>query len=135
MDQMLNMILTILPGILIAIISGSIGYLVGLIKTFRDGKQKAYSELLPPILKMAYDPKSEQDEKEFNSALAKLWLYGSKEVVKNMEVAISIIHDNSRGSLTAALQKAVISMRQDIQLYFWQRLKDEDVKFLYTKLK
>lgn len=135
MDQMLNMILTILPGILIAIISGTIGYLVGLIKTFRDGKQKAYSELLPPILKMAYDPKSEQDEKEFSAALAKLWLYGSKDVVENMKFAISIINDSRRGNSTEALQKAVISMRKDIQPFFWQRLKYEDVKFLYTKLK
>ncbi|GJQ32530.1 MAG: hypothetical protein HBSAPP04_13690 [Ignavibacteriaceae bacterium] len=132
---MLNVILTVLPGILIAIISGSIGYLVGLIKTFRDGKQKAYSELLPPILKMAYDPKSEQDEKEFSAALAKLWLYGSKDVVENMKFAISIINDSRRGNSTEALQKAVISMRKDIQPFFWQRLKDEDVKFLYTKLK
>lgn len=135
MEQMLNVILTVLPGILIAIISGSIGYLVGLIKTFRDGKQKAYSELLPPILKMAYDPKSEQDEKEFSAALAKLWLYGSKDVVENMKFAISIINDSRRGNSTEALQKAVISMRKDIQPFFWQRLKDEDVKFLYTKLK
>lgn len=33
-----------------------IGFYVGLAKPFREQKQKAYGEILPPVVKMASDP-------------------------------------------------------------------------------
>lgn len=135
MDQTFEFIRSNLFNIILAIFSGIVGYYIGLAKTFYEGKQKAYSELLPPILRMAFNGESIQDEKDFNSALAKLWLYGSKDVTKKMDTVIGIIHDKSRGNLVSAAQIAVIAMRQDIQLACMQRLKPEDVNHLYTELK
>ncbi len=115
------------------IFSGVIGYFVGVAKAFREGKQKAYVELLPPILKMAYRSK-EANEGEFSEALSKLWLYGSKKVAKKMDHALYIAHDPKRGDMTKALQEAIVEMRKDIQIFCWQRLKPEDVKHLFTRI-
>jgi len=96
-----------------AVLTGIIGYVVGTAKTFREEKQKAYGEILPPILKAAYNPES-LDEKEFNKALCKLWLYGSKNVTRTMEHALEILHNPSKGNITRALQETIVAMRKDI---------------------
>ena len=116
------------------IISGIIGYVVGTVKSFREEKQKAYGEILPPILKMVYHPQDETDEKEFGRALSKLWLYGNKKVTKKMDRAVSILHNHSRGNIGEALQEAVVEMRKDIQIWSWQMLETNDVKHLYTRI-
>jgi hypothetical protein len=77
------------------IFSGILGYFVGAIKSFREEKQKAYGEIIPPILKMAYNPQDTIDEKEYSRALSKLWLYGSKKVTQKMEKALEIMHNPS----------------------------------------
>ena len=119
--------------ILIPLISILFGYWVGRIRSFREQKQKIYLELLPPILQMGYDPKSANEE-EFSRALSKLWLYGSKDVTKKMERAVSILHKPSRGNLTEAFQNAVVSMRNDLQVWPWQKIEPKDVNHLYTKI-
>lgn len=116
-----------------AVVSGFVGYLVGVAKTFREGKQKAYVELLPPIIKMAYRSK-EVNEGEFCEALSKLWLYGSKKVAKKMDHALYIAHDPKRGDMAKALKEAIVEIREDIQIHCWQQLKPEDVNHLFTRI-
>lgn len=122
----------ILPFIYI-IVSAFIGYLFGSARSFRDEKQKAYSELLPPILKMAYDP-DVKDEAEFSKGLCKLWLYGSRAVTQKVEEALSILHNPEKGNATEFFQKAIVAMRDDIQILPWQKIKPKDVNHLYTKI-
>jgi hypothetical protein len=124
----------VLWSIVLIVLSGIIGYFVGAIKSFREEKQKAYGEIIPPILKMAYNPQDMKDEQDYSKALGKLWLYGSKGVAQKMEAALKIMHDPSKGNVTKALQEAVVEMRKDIQLWPWQKLKPEDVNHLYTRI-
>lgn len=109
------------------------GYFVGVAKTFREEKQKAYEEILPVVLKVAYNPE-QKDEEGFGKALSKLWLYGSKEVANKMDEAVSILHDPKRGNITEALQEAVAEMRRDIQILPWQKIEPKKVKHLYSKI-
>ena len=126
----LNQILLI---IISTVIGGLIGYFVGIARAFREEKQKAYGEILPTIIRVAYNA-NRKDEEEFGKALGKLWLYGSKKVAVKMDIAVSILHDSTRGDKTKALQEAVAEMRKDIQVMPWQRLRPEDVKHLYSRL-
>lgn len=120
------------------LITALAGYWIGSIKHFSEEKQKAYRELLPPIIKFAYDRK-EGDEIEFHKALTKLWLYASKSVAQKMENALSIIHDG--GNPTPALQETIADMRKDIQrfpllpIWPWQKLEPKDINHIYTKIK
>lgn len=119
--------------VLFVLFSGVVGYVVGTLKSFREEKQRAYAEILPPILQMAYHP-SKADEREFSKALSKLWLYANKKVTKKMDDALYILHDHSRGDLPTALQEVVAEMRKDIQILPWQKVKPEDVNHLYTRI-
>jgi hypothetical protein len=114
------------------ILSGAIGYIVGTMKSFREAKHRAYFEILPPILKLAYHPEA-ADEKAYCEALSKLWLYGSKKVALKMEDALEAIH-RGKGNVTELLQKAVVEMRCDIQIATWQKLRPKDVNHLYTRI-
>lgn len=114
------------------LIAGFIGWMVGNIKSFRDEKLKAYGEIFPPILKMAFNPKDTIDEKEYSKALANLWLYGSKKVTRKVEKALLIMHDPKKGNLMESLQNAVVEMRSDIQIFPWEDLNPEDVNHLYS---
>lgn len=119
----------------VALFSGLIGYGVGVLKAFREYRQKVYQEILLPILTMAYKTKrGEQDERDFNQSLAKLWLYANKDVARKTDRAVSILHNSSRGNLGEALQDAVAAMRQDVQIWPWQKLDPSEVKHLYTQL-
>ena len=121
--------------ICLILLSAVIGYFFGLAKSFREGKQKAYIEILLPILKMTFHPASEEDEKEFSKALTKLWLYGNKTVTRKMENALSILHHPEGGAeIKKALQEAVVEMRKDIQILPWQTIEPEEVKHLYTRI-
>jgi hypothetical protein len=82
---------------------------------------------------VAYHPEAE-DEGEFNKALGKLWLYGSRSVALKMDYAISIMIKGSRGNITTALQEAVVEMRKDIQLPYVRRVKPQEVKHIYSRI-
>ncbi len=130
------------------IIAAMLAYAVGRAISFREAKQKAYAELLPPILKLAYRKvwkgDAELDERrrhetELCKALIKLWLYGSKNVAKAMDHAVYILQDrNERNktphNITKALQNAIAKMRADIQILPWQKLKPEEIEHIYTWL-
>lgn len=118
-------------GILIAAMAG---YIVGSFKAFREAKQKAYQELLPPILKLAFRSR-DVNETEYCEALCKLWLYANKKVAKKMERALFIAHDPQRGNMIEALQEVIVEMRKDIQLFSFQRLKANEVQHLFTRIR
>lgn len=107
---MSNIIITIL----VAFATALIGYYLGTLKFFRENKLKAYKEILPPIISAAYNPQGNADEKEFNTALALLWLYSSKDVAVSMDKAVSIIVDPRRGNFQQAVQESIVKMRYDI---------------------
>jgi len=125
--------MNILGQMLFIVIGGFVGYLLGIAKTFREQKQKAYEEILPIILKVAYHPEK-KDEEKFGKALSKLWLYGNKKVASKMKRAVSILHDPTRGNITKALQETVAEMRKDLQVLPWQKIKPEEVKQLYSRI-
>jgi hypothetical protein len=122
-----------IPGAIVAVVTAFAGYYAGRLKTFREGKQKAYEEIIPGILKVAYHAES-KDEVEFNKALSKLWLYGSRKVALKMDHAISIMHSPQCGDLTAALQDAVAEMRKDIQPPYARRVGAQEVKHIYSRI-
>ena len=124
----------IIISVLSILLSGIVGYLVGSVKSFREEKQKAYGELLPPIVRMAYNP-TPDDEKEFNKALSKLWLYANREVAFKVDRVASILVDSKRGDRTEAIQEAIVAMRSDIH-HKWPfaKIKPEDVKHLYMRI-
>jgi len=125
----------VLLGIFLVVLSGLIGYGVGVLKAFREYKQKVYQEILVPILRMVYkSDRGEQEERDFNQSLAKLWLYANKDVARKTDKAVSILHKPSRGNLGEALQEAVAAMRRDIQIWPWQKIDPSEVKHLYTQL-
>ena len=125
--------MNLLVVILTAIFTGIIGYFAGACKAFREAKQKAYQEILPPIVKMAYRSK-QADEGDFCEALSKLWLYGSKTITKKMDDALYIVHDPTKGNISTALQKVIAEMRKDIQIVPWQTLKPDDVGHIFTRI-
>jgi hypothetical protein len=120
--------------VVVPLITGLIGYFVGRCKAFREAKQKAYQEMLPPIIKMAF--RSQQaDEGQLCEALVKLWLYGSKTVTRKVDHVLYIAHDHRRGNVTKALQEAIIKMRKDIQIWPWQKLKPDEVQHIFTRIR
>lgn len=117
--------------VFIVVFSAIAGFVFGRARDFRKAKQTAYVELLPVILKFAYN-RVKGDEEAYTAALARMWLYGSKQAALSMDHALGIIHE--KGDVTRALQLAVADMRKDIQLWPWQHLNPKDVQHLYTRI-
>ena len=112
--------------------SALVGYFFGAAKAFREQKVKAHEEILPPIIKAAFEPE-QSDQPDFNRALLKLWLFASKKVALKMDHALSVLVHPQKGDRAKALQEAIVEMRADIQFLGRQRLKPEDVSHFYTK--
>ncbi|MBW2075780.1 MAG: hypothetical protein JRI58_13735 [Deltaproteobacteria bacterium] len=122
--------------VLSILFSAMVGYLVGAVKSFRDEKQKAYGEILPPIVRMAYTSTlTQDDEKDFNKALAKLWLYANRDVAFKVDRVASILVDPSRGNKTEAIQQAIVAIRKDIH-HKWpfSNIKPDEVAHLYMRI-
>lgn len=119
--------------LLAAYVTALIGYYFGRVRYFREEKQRIYTEVLPVLVKWAYDP-SERDNKEFNSALARIWLYANKDVAKSADKVVAQLLKSSPGNATKTLQQTIVAMRRDIQPFYWQRLKAEDVQHLYLRV-
>ena len=114
--------------------SAVIGYFFGTAKAFREQKLRAYEEILPPIVKAAFDP-LKSEESDFNKAVIKLWLFSSRNVALKMDDALSIYVNPERGNLANALQQAIAEMRSDIQ-FFWlknwrKKVRPEEVRHFY----
>jgi hypothetical protein len=118
------------------IFSGFVGYVFGAAKTFREQKLRAYEEILPVFIRVAFEPGT-PDEAEFNKATIKAWLFASKKVTRKMDRAISILVKPDRGNAMEALQETIAEMRSDIQFCRWrrwQKIKPSEVNHFYTKL-
>jgi hypothetical protein len=122
-----KVVLILLP----ILFSALVGYALGAAKAFRDAKLKAYEEILPPIVKVAFEP-DKSDQPDFNKALLKLWLFASRKVALKMDHALSILVKPERGDAKRALQQAIAEMRADIQFLRWQRVEPEEVSHFYT---
>ncbi|OGP73162.1 MAG: hypothetical protein A2V86_14780 [Deltaproteobacteria bacterium RBG_16_49_23] len=119
---------------LVVFFTALVSYAFGRAKTFLEAKQRAYVEILPIILKVAYTGKTE-DQEEFNKAVAKLWIYGNRKVAKKADRVLSILVKPTRGDLTRALQEVIVEMRKDVQFIFiWQRLKPEEVNHIFMRI-
>lgn len=120
--------------IVVIIIAALVGYFFASFRSYREQKQKAYAEIVPPIVRVVYSPQP-ADEEAFNRALMKLWLYANKDVAKKMDSVVSRILKGERGkAVTKLLQEAIVAMRSDIQFWRAQRLDPEEVQHLYMGL-
>ncbi len=126
---------TYVPTLIQILITGIIGFLIGFAKSFRDAKQNAYGEIMPPIVKMSYEQNpTDDDMNEFNKALTKLWLYANKDVAFKVDTVARILAGHE-GERSKAVQKAIIAMRKDIQ--YWRpfsKIDPEKVEHFYMRI-
>lgn len=118
--------------IILAVMTGLLGFFLGTAKFFREEKHKAYREYLPSIIRMAYDPLPGNDE-AFNRALAVFWLYGNKQVARKVDRIGSVMVDPSRGDIHQCIREAIIEIRRDLRLRYPDELSLEDIRHLYVK--
>lgn len=109
------------------------GYFLGAAKIFREQKLKAYEEILPPLIKVAFDPDI-SDQSDFNKALLLFWLFANRKVALKMDQALAKLVRKERDDASRELQEVIAEMRADIQLLRWQTIKPEEVKHFYTKI-
>ena len=119
--------------IIVTIVVGIVGYVVGVMKSFREQKLRAYEEIMPVFIRAAFNPSSMTDEKEFNQALIKLWLFAGRKVALKFNDALACLVDPKRGDPTEALQSAIAQMRSDIQWAPWHRVSPKEVGHFYTR--
>jgi len=123
-------------GLLIALITALVGYWIGSMRFFKEHQLRVYGEVLPVILKYAFDLGDRNDEVEFNKALSKVWLYASKEVAIQLDKAVSCTVDPRRGDFKSELQAAIVAMRKDVlPKWYWvdRSLKKDEVKHYYFR--
>jgi hypothetical protein len=116
--------------ILPILVSGLVGYFYGAAIAFRDQKLRAYEEILPIFIKVAFEL-SESDQPEFNKAVMKVWLFASKNVALKVDHALAVLIRPERGDAKEALQDVISEMRADIQLNRFQRIKPSQVSHFY----
>ncbi|MBW2066113.1 MAG: hypothetical protein JRJ03_14435 [Deltaproteobacteria bacterium] len=79
--------------IILAVITGFLGFFFGTAKFFREEKHKAYRQSLPSIIRMAYES-SPENEEAFNKALTIFWLYGNRKAAKKVNKIVSVMVDS-----------------------------------------
>jgi len=130
----MDVILKVLGAIGLSIVSAAVGYLVGVAKSRREQKQKAYAEILPPIAEMVYRGR-EANIRAYNQALMKLWLYASRRVTDNLDVPLHTIHGSRPGDREEALKEIIVAFRSDVQIWpHWplRPLTVKDIHHLFT---
>ena len=116
--------------IVIAVITGIIGFIFGNIKFHREEKYRAYREFLSPIVRFVF---RKDNEDAYNEAMQKLWVFASKRVAQKMNVVASrVIKPKERGNVIEALQDLISEMRNDIQLWSCSRIKAPEIGHIYT---
>jgi len=115
--------------IAIAIITGIIGFIFGNIKFHREEKYRAYREFLSPIVRFVF---TRDNEDAYNEAMQKLWIFASKKVAKKMDIVASRVIKKERGNVIEALQDLIYEMRNDIQLWSFNRIKATEIVHIYT---
>jgi hypothetical protein len=105
----------------LAVLTAVLGYFVGSVKFFKEHQLRMYGEALPALLRLTFDPQPGQTEQDFNAALSKVWLYGSKDVCTKLDWAIGCRLVPDRGNFIEEMKKTIVEIRKDIQP--WWRLK------------
>ena len=115
-------------------IPSAIAYAFGSAKAFKELKQKAYAEVMPPLVRGVFRPGSD-DEVSFNRALTVVSLYGDRRLVSSVFRLVGILHDPSRGDAVRAIQEILAQMRSDTQPWpkFGGRMKADEFEQLYTR--
>jgi len=139
-DNYSSIIIALIP----LIIVGITGYYLGRVKTFREEKQKVYSESIQPILAVVFrnpdisDRDRRELEDEFNKANLKLLLYSNNKVAKKLQQTTRILKDSTRDDIICKLQETLAEMRKDIQVKHLRNirsLKPKDFTHFYFSLK
>jgi len=117
--------------LIIVLISSVFGFSLGRFKEFRENKHKAYSSILPDIIKSYFMG----EDFEFNKSMILSWLYSNKKVAIKLDRIASIMTKTNHSSeeIIEELQNLTVEMRRDIQPFPWQRLRADDVKHIYMK--
>jgi len=115
--------------IVIALITGIIGFIFGNIKFHREEKYRAYREFISPIVRFVF---IRDNEDAYNEAMQKLWVFASKKVAKKMDIVASRVIKPERGNVKEALQDLISEMRSDIQLWSWGRIKALEIRHIHT---
>lgn len=115
--------------IIIAVVTGMVGFVLGNIKFHREEKYKAYREFLSPIVRFVFE-RDNQDA--YNEAQQKLWVFASKKVTTKMDIVASRVIKPERGNVIEALQEMIAEMRNDIQLWSCSRIKPPEISHIYT---
>ena len=121
--------------IYVQVLAAVIGYWLGSVKFFREHQLKMYGEVLPPLVKFTFNPWGDGDEKEFNAALLKIWLYASKDVARKLDRVISCMLNSERGNYVTEWQKVIVAMRRDVQpCWRWRQRKmnKDEVQHFYA---
>jgi len=115
--------------IVIAVLTGIIGFIFGNIKFHREEKYRAYREFLSPIVRFVF---TKDNEAAYNEAMQKLWVFANKKVAKKMDIVASMVIKPERGNVIKALQDLISEMRNDIQLWSCSRIKAPEIRHIYT---
>jgi len=115
--------------VIIAVVTGIVGFILGNIKFHREEKYKAYREFLSPIVRFVFE-RDNQDA--YNEATQKLWVFASRKVAMKMKIVTSRVIKPERGDVIEALQEMIAEMRNDIQLWSWSRIKPPEISHFYA---
>ena len=115
--------------IIVAVVTGIVGFILGNLKFHREEKYKAYRDFLSPIVRFVFE-RDNQDA--YNEAQQKLWVFASRKVAKKMDIVASRVIKPERGNPTEALQEMIAEMRNDIQPWSFCRIKPPEIAHIYT---
>jgi len=116
--------------IIVAVVTGIVGFILGNLKFHREEKYKAYREFLSPIVRFVFE-RDNQDA--YNEAQQKLWVFASRKVARKMNIVASrVINPEERGDPIEALQDMIAEMRNDIQPWSFCRIKPPEIAHIYT---
>lgn len=131
------MLIEILVSILIALLTAFLGFWVGSAKFFNEHKLRMYGEALPALLKFTFNARGYSDEKAFNEALSRIWIYASRKVALKLEIALSYSVHPERGDFMGAMKETILAMRDDVQpwwRFFSRRISKDGLIHFHFKL-
>jgi len=115
--------------IIVAVVTGIVGFILGNLKFHREEKYKAYRDFLSPIVRFVFE-RDNQDA--YNEAQQKLWVFASRKVAMKMDIVASRVIKPKKGNPVEALQEMIAEMRNDIQPWSFCRIKPPEIAHIYT---
>ena len=111
-------IVSVLISVLLVAASAVVGFWAGYAKLFKEHQLTMYCDILPTLLKYAFSNPTGDDRKDeeaqFNAAINTIWLYGSRKVALQLEIALHRLARRGRGDPVPELKKTIIAIRNDI---------------------